>query len=381
MAEADLYDILGVSPDADLADIKQSYRRLVREFHPDVSADKLAAHDRFVAIVNAYKTLSDPIKRAMYDRARQREAQHKVVRDTVAEYSWREELRRQSVDALLTAAELYLFRGQPELAVAKCQEVLQRDPNNPHAYALMGDIYRELGKFDEAVTAYTYAVQFAPKSQLYQRRLEELLQMERAAARRTAAQAEDKRRLRSDGRGADAASPQPVAQRSNAPSPAGIAVGVTCIGLALASLVWVWFDPGVLLFNVVPKHALVAAALSAFLLGLALPLLHWVGHVDEELLMSADTFAGGAFPVGTLIGLLGLFWFYLSVICYVVLALVQEQFSWSVVKMMGVTLALMCVFAALCPAIATQVFLWGGNVIFTSLLVGWSIGSMGRSRW
>jgi len=363
MADADLYDILGVSPDADLADIKQSYRRLVREFHPDVSADKLAAHDRFVAIVNAYKTLSDPLKREIYDRSRQREAQR-----VAPQYSWKEELRQQSIDSLLTAAELYLFRGQPELAIVKCQEVLQRDPNNPHAYALMGDIYRELSKFNEAVLMYTYAVQFAPKSQLYQRRLEELLQMEQAAARRVTAQSA-------------VSSEQSAVGRPHAPSPAAIVVGVVCIAFTLASLAWVWFDPGELLFNVVPKHALIAAALSAFLLGLALPLLHWVGHVDEELFMSADTFAGGAFPVGVLIGLLGLCWFYLSVACYVVMALVQEQFSWSVVKMIAIAFALVCIFAGLCPAIATQVFLWGGNVIFTSLLIGWSVGSMGRSRW
>ena len=371
MANADLYDILGVSPDADFADIKQSYRRLVREFHPDVSADKLAAHDRFVAIVNAYKTLSDPIKREIYDRSRQREAQR-----VAPEYSWKEELRQQSIDSLLTAAELYLFRGQPELAVVKCQEVLQRDPNNPHAYALLGDIYRELSKFNEAVTMYTYAVQFAPRSQLYQRRLEELLQMEQAAAQRAKTQSAVSSEQSAVGR-PHAHTPT----RPYVPSPAAIAVGIACIVLALSSFAWVWFDPGELLFSIVPKNALVAAALSAFLLGLALPLLHWVGHVDEELFMSADTFAGGAFPVGTLIGLLGLFWFYLSVVCYVVLALVQEQFSWSVVKMIGIAFALVCIFAGLCPAIATQVFLWGGNVIFTSLLIGWSIGSMGRSRW
>lgn len=376
MAKEDLYDILGVSPDADFADIKQSYRRLVREFHPDVSADKLAAHDRFVAIVDAYKTLSDPIKREMYDRSRQQEAQRHVAHDAVAGYSWKEELRQQSVDALLTAAELYLFRGQPELAIVKCREVLQRDPNNPHAYALLGDIYRELSKFNEAVTMYTYAVQFAPKSQLYQRRLEELLQIEQAAARRNRAATVTERAPT-----ASAPPSAPLPFRAHAPSPAGVAVGIACMALALASLAWVWFDPGALVFNVVPKHALIAAVLSAFLLGLALPLLHWVGHVDEELFMSADTFAGGAFPVGTLIGLLGLFWFYLSVVCYVALALVQEQFSWSVVKMIGIAFALVCIFAGLCPAIATQVFLWGGNVIFTSLLIGWSIGSMGRSRW
>jgi DnaJ-domain-containing protein 1 len=362
MSNDDFYEILGVAPNADATDIKQSYRRLVRQYHPDVSVDKLAAHDKLVAVVNAYKTLSDPLKREAYDRSRQQAAQRIAV-----EYSWEEELRQQSVDALLTAAELYLFRGQPELAVVKCQEVLQRDPNNAHAYALLGDIYRELNRFDQAVMMYTYALQFAPRSQLYQRRLEELLQTEQRTAQRATSPS--------------AVGSQPAVERSDVPSPVAIVIGSACILLALALLGWVWTNPGDLLFGFVPKNALIAAVLDGLLLGMALPILHWVGHVDEELFMGSDTFAGGAFPVGTLIGLLGLFWFYLSVVCYVVLALVQEQFSWSVVKMMGATFALLLIFTAFCSDIRAQVLLWGGNVIFTSLLVGWSVGSMGRSRW
>ncbi len=63
----DLYEILGVPRDATQEEIKRAYRRLARQYHPDVnrSAD---AEERFKEIAAAYEILSDPDKRAQYDR-------------------------------------------------------------------------------------------------------------------------------------------------------------------------------------------------------------------------------------------------------------------------------------------------------------------------
>ena len=68
MPTADYYEILGVARDASGDEIKQAYRRLARTHHPDVSHDKSAAEHRFKAINEAYEVLSDPDKRAQYDR-------------------------------------------------------------------------------------------------------------------------------------------------------------------------------------------------------------------------------------------------------------------------------------------------------------------------
>jgi molecular chaperone DnaJ len=62
----DLYEILGVARDASTDDIKKAYRRLAREFHPDVNDDP-EAEQRFKEVAGAYEILSDPDKRARYD--------------------------------------------------------------------------------------------------------------------------------------------------------------------------------------------------------------------------------------------------------------------------------------------------------------------------
>ncbi|HEX2029885.1 MAG TPA: molecular chaperone DnaJ [Actinomycetota bacterium] len=67
MAERDLYEVLGVTREASAEDIKRAYRRLAREYHPDVNRDPQAEH-RFKEINLAYQTLSDPARRRQYDQ-------------------------------------------------------------------------------------------------------------------------------------------------------------------------------------------------------------------------------------------------------------------------------------------------------------------------
>ena len=67
MSQQDLYALLGVSRDADAEAIKKAYRRLARQLHPDVNPDP-EAQARFQEIGRAYEILSDPQKRAAYDR-------------------------------------------------------------------------------------------------------------------------------------------------------------------------------------------------------------------------------------------------------------------------------------------------------------------------
>lgn len=64
----DYYDLLGVSRDATADDLKRAFRQLAMKYHPDRNPDNKASEDKFKEINEAYSCLSDPQKRAHYDR-------------------------------------------------------------------------------------------------------------------------------------------------------------------------------------------------------------------------------------------------------------------------------------------------------------------------
>ena len=67
MSERDYYEILGVPRNASSDDLKSAFRRLARQYHPDVNKEP-DAEERFKEINEAYAILSDENKRAAYDR-------------------------------------------------------------------------------------------------------------------------------------------------------------------------------------------------------------------------------------------------------------------------------------------------------------------------
>lgn len=64
----DPYEVLGVGRGADEAEVKKAFRRLARELHPDVNAHDPKAEEKFKEAASAYEILSDPERRATYDR-------------------------------------------------------------------------------------------------------------------------------------------------------------------------------------------------------------------------------------------------------------------------------------------------------------------------
>src|SRR2546423_1943317 len=63
----DYYEVLGVPRSASDTDIKKAFRKLAREYHPDVAKNKKQAESRFKEINEAYEVLGDPAKRKKYD--------------------------------------------------------------------------------------------------------------------------------------------------------------------------------------------------------------------------------------------------------------------------------------------------------------------------
>ncbi|KAG1331521.1 chaperone protein dnaJ 20, chloroplastic [Cocos nucifera] len=69
-AKGSFYELLGISEGGSYDDIKKAYKQLARKYHPDVSPpDRTEEYTRrFIEVQQAYETLSDPGRRALYDR-------------------------------------------------------------------------------------------------------------------------------------------------------------------------------------------------------------------------------------------------------------------------------------------------------------------------
>ena len=71
-----LYDVLGISADADDEAIRIAFRKAAKQFHPDLNAGNRAAERHFRRVMAARELLSDPEQRARYDKNLGRESKH-----------------------------------------------------------------------------------------------------------------------------------------------------------------------------------------------------------------------------------------------------------------------------------------------------------------
>jgi curved DNA-binding protein CbpA len=102
----DYYAALEVPPTATVTEIKRSYRRLVRKYHPDLNQQ---ARDQHIKLLNeAYAVLSSPIKRAAYDATRAEEARRTVEQEALRR---RQTQARQQQEQAKREAEMTWAEG------------------------------------------------------------------------------------------------------------------------------------------------------------------------------------------------------------------------------------------------------------------------------
>ncbi|MBI2299090.1 MAG: DnaJ domain-containing protein [Armatimonadetes bacterium] len=355
----DYYSLLGVPRDVGSEELKRRYRQLVRQFHPDVALDPEAAHERFIALVEAYRTLSDPVRRRAYDAL---QATAPPVTQT------REVQVQRQIDDWFRHAVHEMEEGDLHGAAAQCRKILALDNRHAAAQALLGDIHAQRNEWDQALTSYSGAVAAAPRNPVYARKLRDAAsegQRVRATEERRRHAAENRRR---------------AVDLLNARHDIGAYTSLVTLAWIGSLLGWATVDPGSAgrLWWPLPLHVSLAAAGAGVGLGFLLGLNHFtpLHHAPH------DTPRGQWMAL--VLGLIGLASFYLAAAVYCVWAAVRERLtpwlSLSLALAMGTvaTLTLLSFFAP--PPWAglwRSTALWSGNLVFPALLLGTGAGRLG----
>ena len=182
------YSILGVSQSASLKDIKAAFRRLARQYHPDLNPDDPVAAEKFKQISQAYDILSDTTKRRRYDRRspwKQREqttktsttysaaipktardyyargtarAQTKEYRAAIEDYTQAIKLDSQFIHAYLKRCEMRYKLSDYQGVLNDCYEIFNIDPTVAKAHYYQGRARYSLGYIQPAIDSYNLAI-------------------------------------------------------------------------------------------------------------------------------------------------------------------------------------------------------------------------------
>ncbi len=194
--KTDYYSILQVSSDATNEDIKLSFRRLARKYHPDLNPDDPETAERFKLISSAYETLSDQTKRTRYDREQRlsgkqdsrttvsksysssydysssaagkssqdffsrglSKSKSKQYQKAIKEFSKAIELDPSFIDAYLKRCEMRYKLGDNQGVLDDCYRIIQISPSVPKAYYYQGRARFSLGYSQAAVDSHSEAI-------------------------------------------------------------------------------------------------------------------------------------------------------------------------------------------------------------------------------
>lgn len=352
-----LYETLGVSKLATPTQIKAAYRRLVLLRHPD-QAGESADVEAFIEVTKAYEVLSDPARRAEYDRILalrnvpipkpgQKAPPSAQRRPEPTKFTERE-LRTQLAEDLSRLIRMYgkgLYSDAEKLA----RQIVEIDPAQATPYAILGDLARAKGDLNEAAKLYAFAVQMDPRNPAYQRKHEELLGKLHPHTR----------------------------YGERVPEGPGISAAVSfCMVLAGAAYVALAQEPPMLRtyawINTWTFGLLVMLFLSGVAVGAGLSLAGWVDRF-ESLSSNALNRISPALALASI----AIVNFWAAALVYALVGARERTHTYSISRLVvGVAgaLAVLCVGASGSKVIDPwQVLLWGGNLIYVGAICGWMV--------
>ncbi|MDJ0686886.1 MAG: DnaJ domain-containing protein [Xenococcaceae cyanobacterium MO_188.B32] len=190
----DYYSILQISPDATPEEIKTAFRRLARQYHPDLNPDNTETTAKFQQISQAYEILSDEEKRHRYylecylprynhDRHKSnttvvnnppqftsnrraekfynqglKKFQQRQYQKAIAKYTKAIKVDSQFIDAYLRRCEIYYKLGNHQEILYDCERIIQIDPSIVKAFYYQGRARYSLGFFQGAIDSYSEVI-------------------------------------------------------------------------------------------------------------------------------------------------------------------------------------------------------------------------------
>ncbi|CEK15736.1 DnaJ-class molecular chaperone with C-terminal Zn finger domain [Chthonomonas calidirosea] len=409
----DYYAILGVAPSADLKEIKRRYRELALRYHPDVNPTPEAAR-KITEINEAYDVLSDPERRSRYDTERLFMAtrlQHstptspksrttssqkpsaptsqpkvdfngfgRVVQEETPSRPRQAPFASQTTTASRSArAEKFLHEAQLAFYTRRyaeaerlCRQAIALNVTLSPAHELLGDLLARRGDKENAIAAYSYAVQFNPNNYQAQAKLERLTIKERSQRAR----------------------PHVTLSQSHKVSlwealygmerEIFLAIIAAAAAFALACVfALLYLFPGERLVADISFNLIFALIFGGFLSGLLLSLYGRLHPLSQcaQIYVSRHK----KLPIAALLAFLALLWIGLSLLVYLLGATWQwvrfrKRLSRSLLMVYGCAFLLSVLFwliyrpSGSSGGASSLTLLSAGNFLLPTLLAGWKIG-------
>ncbi|MBC8137418.1 MAG: DnaJ domain-containing protein [Fibrella sp.] len=412
------YEILGVNRTASADEIKTAYRKLARTLHPDVNPGDPQASTKFADVTTAYKTLSDSLSRANYDaeqslKERRAETARARAGGATSSATYGTQPPRPGASTplnnpqstaptgdeaarLVTTARAALSR----MRFVEARELAQRSlrlKRSAEGYEVLGDVYRMQGRTEEAINMYTMSLQLNPRNAAMMERLQRL-----ARAGNNTAQY--------DTRGTTPRTPStPTPVPSPMPYPSYTAragsVGANILPekrplLKAFALIFGYGTTFFLLLSMIlflrdapvgdgPLPLAFVSKWSGGLLGILMgcgAVLGWtmtvtgaVRRLDDELVFSRVQ-SGFVPPMGPVLLILSAISFWAAALVHLLLTVLQEGRIAGILRAFGAVAVVVVITGIFYEADGrSQIFLWGGNVVFLSFVFGWFIGDLFRT--
>lgn len=336
------YETLGVSRQATSEEIRRAYRQLALKLHPDRNRSPNAGSE-FARIAEAYEVLSDRDSRATYDRRLKAAEPPPAPPKTPPSPPQPRVVQSAPAPDLARLAVLF-STGQLDNAETLARRILEQNPREAKAYAVLGDIARVRGERNHAINLYAQAVQMDPRNSSYQARYEELVNQ-----------------------------PVQVPMTAAETTQRGFWAASTVFFMTVLAAVYLALsrERPVML-------SLTAGALGMlFLVGFAVGFgFRFVGVLERTNVVL------GRFSVPGLSLGLGLFNFWFGLLVYVVLAFFQGASNPSVSRLYGgltAGLFFLTLGASISPVLnPLHVLVWGGGVMTFGCLLGWGVADSVR---